>query len=174
MTTLQHDYVTIPVTNEVVCWGCLQCFDAVGWAAGRASGLEKTEWWGTGIVIWLERGADLHMAQLMPLPLTVSSFSKIQTVLPFWYWLTWVVPDKGPLNRCVRVFFAEDVMMWITEYVLLFADNVIYCILSVERMRASRRLLADCTYCFTVPSHSQLLQMIVKFVLHKKYHSLYI
>jgi len=23
---------------------CLQCFDAVGWAAGRASGLEKNEW----------------------------------------------------------------------------------------------------------------------------------
>jgi len=23
---------------------CLQCFDAVGWAAGRASGLLKTEW----------------------------------------------------------------------------------------------------------------------------------
>jgi len=22
-------------------------------------------------------------------------------VLPFWYWLTRVVPDKGPLNRCV-------------------------------------------------------------------------
>ena len=30
---------------------CLQCFDAVGWAAGRASGLQKTEWWGTGVVI---------------------------------------------------------------------------------------------------------------------------
>jgi len=44
-----------------------QCFDAVGWAAGRA-----TEWWGTGVVICLERGADLYMAQLMPLPLTVS------------------------------------------------------------------------------------------------------
>ena len=28
--------------------------------------------------ICLERGADLHMAQLMPLPLTVSCFSKIQ------------------------------------------------------------------------------------------------
>ena len=26
----------------------------------------------------LERGADLHMAQLMPLPLTISCFSKIQ------------------------------------------------------------------------------------------------
>ena len=46
---------------------------------------------------WLERGADLHMAQLMPLPLTVSCFSKIRLVLPFWYRLTQVVPDKGPL-----------------------------------------------------------------------------
>ena len=35
----------------------LQCFDAVGWAAGWASGLKKTEWWGTGVVICLERGA---------------------------------------------------------------------------------------------------------------------
>ena len=56
---------------------CLKCFDAVGWAAGRASGLYKTEWWGAGMVIYLEWGADLHMAQLMPLPLTVSCFSKI-------------------------------------------------------------------------------------------------
>jgi len=33
-----------------------------------------------GVLAWLslERGADLHMAQLMPLPLTVSCFSKIQ------------------------------------------------------------------------------------------------
>ena len=30
------------------------------------------------MVICLERDADLHMAQLMPLPLTVSRFSKIQ------------------------------------------------------------------------------------------------
>jgi len=30
----------------------------------------KTEWWGAGMVICLEWGADLHMAQLMPLPLT--------------------------------------------------------------------------------------------------------
>jgi len=82
---------------------CLQCFDAVGWAAGRASGLLKTEWWGAGMVIFLERGADLHMAQLMPLPLMVSCFSKIQIGLPFWYQLTRVVLEKGPLNGCVCV-----------------------------------------------------------------------
>ena len=29
------------------------------------------------MIVCLERGADLHMAQLMPLPLTVSCFSKI-------------------------------------------------------------------------------------------------
>ena len=38
----------------------------------------KNEWWSAGVVICLERGADLHMAQLMPLPLTVSCFSEIQ------------------------------------------------------------------------------------------------
>jgi len=35
------------------------------------------------MVICLERGADLHMAQRIPLPLTVSCFSKIQIGLTF-------------------------------------------------------------------------------------------
>jgi len=39
---------------------------------------KKTEQWGSGMIICLERDADLHMAQLMPLPLTVPYFSKIQ------------------------------------------------------------------------------------------------
>ena len=57
------------------------------------------------MVICLQQGADLHMAQLIPLPLTVSCFSKIQIGLPFWYRLTWVVPEKGPLNDgvCVEI-----------------------------------------------------------------------
>ena len=58
------------------------------------------------MAICLEQGADLHMAQLMPLPLTVSCFSKIQIGLPFWYWLAQVVPNKRPLNGCVCVFRA--------------------------------------------------------------------
>ena len=35
------------------------------------------------MVICLEQGADLHMVQLMPLPLTVSCFSKIQIGFAF-------------------------------------------------------------------------------------------
>jgi len=53
------------------------------------------------MVICLEQVADLHMAQLMPLPFTVSCFRKIQIGFTFWYQLTWVVPEKGPLNGCV-------------------------------------------------------------------------
>jgi len=44
---------------------------------------KKLEWWGAGMVICLEHSADLHMAQLMPLPLTISCFSKIQIGFTF-------------------------------------------------------------------------------------------
>jgi len=40
-------------------------------------------WWDAGVVICLERGADLYIAHLMPLPLTVSCFSKIQIGFTF-------------------------------------------------------------------------------------------
>jgi len=53
---------------------------------GRQEGhldCKKTEWWGAGVVICLERGADLHMAQLMSLPLIISCFSKIQIGFTF-------------------------------------------------------------------------------------------
>ena len=64
----------------------------------------NVKWWGAGVSICLKQGADLYMAQLMPLPLTVSLASvKSRLVLPFWYLLTRVVPDKGSLNGCVCV-----------------------------------------------------------------------
>jgi len=56
------------------------------------------------VLISLERGADcLHMVQLMSLypktPSFLASF-KSRLALPFWYWLTEVVLEKGPLNEC--------------------------------------------------------------------------
>jgi len=48
----------------------------------------KTEWWGAGVVVCLEQGANL--------------------VLPFWYHLTWVVPEKGLLNGCTCVEWVID------------------------------------------------------------------
>ena len=63
--------------------------------------------------ICLERGADLHIAQLMPLPLTVSYFSKIQIGFTF------LVPahlgslGKKPLNgRVLQRQCAVGVAHW--------------------------------------------------------------
>ena len=68
-------------------WGhFVQAFSALKLLVGRQEGhpaCRKLEWWGTGMAICLERGADLHMAQLMPLPLTVCCFSKIQIGFTF-------------------------------------------------------------------------------------------
>ena len=55
------------------------------------------------MVICLERGADLHMFQLMPLPLTVSCFSKIQIGFAFLVPADLGSPEKWPLNGCVCV-----------------------------------------------------------------------
>jgi len=79
-----------------VLWHC--------WIGGRKG--KKTEWWDAGMVTCLGQGADLHMAQLMPVPLTITCSSKSRLVSTFWCRLTWVVPDKiqeGRKNGCVCV-----------------------------------------------------------------------
>jgi len=61
-------------------------FSALTLLVGRQEGhpaCKTLEWWGAGVVICLEQGADLHMAQLMPLLLTVSCSSKIQIGFTF-------------------------------------------------------------------------------------------
>ena len=92
-------------TGRRASW-CIQCFDDVGWVAKRASGLSKTEWWDAGMVICLERGAHLHMAQLMSLPLTVSCFSKIHIGFTFLVLIHLGSPGKRAVKqvcRCVCV-----------------------------------------------------------------------
>ena len=87
--------------NYVLCSHEVCSFSALTLLAGRQEGhpaCKKLEWWGVGMVICLERGADLHMSQLMPLPLTVSCFSKIQIGFTF------VVPGhpRSPGKRAVK------------------------------------------------------------------------
>jgi len=92
-------------------------FSALTLLVGRQEGhpaCEKTEWWGTGMVVCLERGADLHMAQMMPLPLTVSCFSNIQIGFTF------LVPayPGGPGQRAVnrRVCVCVCVCVWVVSF----------------------------------------------------------
>jgi len=78
------------------------------------------------VVICLERGADLHMAQLIPLPLTVSCFSKIQIGFTFLVSADPGSPGQKAVKRvCVCILgkvrlrqhvkylkFSSDVIVW--------------------------------------------------------------
>ena len=100
-------------------------FSALTLLVGRQEGHSacKNEWWVTGMVICLKRDADLHMAQLMPLPLTVSCFSKIQIGFTFLVPAHPGSPGKMVVKRvcvCVRgivVIFSSVVNKILTIFV---------------------------------------------------------
>ena len=92
-------YLLFATSVPSVLWHC--------WLGGR-KGIRpvKTEWWGAGVVICLERGADLHTAQLTPLPLTVSCFSKIQIDFTFLVLAHLGSPGQRAVKRvCVCVCY---------------------------------------------------------------------
>ena len=96
----------------------LRAFSALMLLVGRQEGhpaCKKTEWWDAGMVICLEWGADLHMAQLMPLPLNVSFFSKIQIGFTF------LVPGHpgSPGQKAIK-WACVSVCQWWKDVVHIF------------------------------------------------------
>jgi len=91
--------------------------------------VKKLELWGAGMVICLEQGADLHMAQRIPLPLTVSCFSKIQIGFTF------LVPAHpgSPVKRAVK---RVCVCVWISMEMLKLYE-VIATVVICMRLRCS-------------------------------------
>ena len=89
-------------------------FSALTLLVGRQEGhpaCKKTERWGVGVVICLEQGADLHMAQPMPLPLTVSCFGKIQIGFTFLVSAHPGSPRQRVVKRvCVCVFQVQNTL----------------------------------------------------------------
>jgi len=98
-----------PACKKLEWWGTgmVICLQQDANLVGRHEGhpaCKKLEWWGTGMVICLERDANLHTAQLMPLPLTVSCFSKIQIGFTFLVLAHPGSPAKRAVKRvCVCV-----------------------------------------------------------------------
>ena len=82
------------------------------WLGGR-KGIRpvKTKWWGACVVICLERGADLHTAQLMPLPLTVSCFSKIQIGCTFLVPAHLGSPGQRAIKRVVMITICHTLLL---------------------------------------------------------------
>ena len=99
-------------TNSLT-WGggasCLQCFDAVGWAAGRASGLSG------GVLAWLSVWSEVQ-ACIWPSGCHCHSLSlasvKSRLALPYWY-LTCYRPDFRSLY-------------WFCLFLLVFIFSVMF------------------------------------------------
>ena len=86
----------------------LDAFCALTLLDGRQEGHPACKKLSGGVLAWLsiclERDADLHMAQLMPLPLTVSCFSKIQIGFIFLVLAHLGSPGQRAIKRvCVSV-----------------------------------------------------------------------
>ena len=114
-------YLSLRFAVDLLHCLCLQCFDA--------------EWWGAGVVICLQRDADLHIAQLMPLPRTVSCFSKIQIGFTFLVPAHLGSPGKGPLNWCVYCCM----YLLLCAYQINNNNNKSVCFVHVFKMQKPRR-----------------------------------
>ena len=75
------------------------------------------------MVICLERGADLHTAQLMPLPLTVSCFSKIQIGFTFLVLAHPGSPGQRAVKRVVCVCVCVLRCLVLKKALLLVLDK---------------------------------------------------
>jgi len=105
------------------------------------------------MVICLERGADLHMAQLMPLPLTVSCFSKIQIGFTF---LLPAHPGK-PEERAVKlvcVCVSLDYLMYNYSAFTAFC-----CVIATFHLKCESSVTNSCECVFS--EFISLLQVIV-------------
>jgi len=101
---------------------CMVAFSALTLLVGRQEGHPACKKLSGGILAWLSAwGADLHIAQQMPLPLTISCSSKSRLVLtflvlPFWYLLTRVDPDIFQTSSktvvCVCVYVCMVVVLF--------------------------------------------------------------
>jgi len=77
-------------------------FSALTLLVGRQEGHLACKKLSGRMLAWLclGQGADLRMAQVIPLRLAISCSSKSRLVLPFWCRLTLVVPDN--VQRAVK------------------------------------------------------------------------
>ena len=124
---------------------CLQCFDTVvGWQEGHPA-CKKLEWWGAGMVIYLERDVGLHMTQLMPLPFTVSCFSKIQIGFTFLVPAHLGSPGKRAVKRVCVCVSASDVRYFLAVWHIA---------------RAARRILCSIVLILVVGDDSLLTLMV--------------
>ena len=99
------------------------------------------------MVVCLEQGADLHMVQLMPLPLTVSCFSKIQIGFTFLVPAHLGSPGQRAVKRLCVCVLLLDVKMPLPE------DSDLECFLPVHkalRSAAANTVVSDVLFTIAI------------------------
>jgi len=117
--------------------GCCKTFVTLEWTEGALSALtllvgrqeghpacKKTKWWGAGMVICLSEMQTCIWPSWCHCHSMSLASVKSRLVLPFWYRLTRVVQEKGPLNgrvctlECTETFVACN---WTWSYAIVNA-----------------------------------------------------
>ena len=142
---ISRDFCVKYLLLFLVLFFSLYCFDAVGWAAGRALACKKLS---GGVPSWLSVWSEMQTC-IWPSWCHCHSLSlasvKSRLVLPFWYRLTRVVLDKRPLNGCVcvcvLVLFSSSSSSWFrmltrflfANWLLLLLFKYFLCFLATEK-----------------------------------------
>ena len=150
---LKVDYLPTPYSYLVnmfiftvpsVLWSC--------WLGGR-KGIRPVKnwlvWCWRGYLVWLSVCSEVQIAYV-PADATAThclASLKSRLVLPFWYWLTRVVPVKGPLNGCMYEYIYY-VKCALTRVILLVYSEmysdlflaVIICVYTSDWIRSHNAL----------------------------------
>ena len=90
-------------------------FSALMLLVGRQEGHPACKKQSGGVLVWLSVWSKMQTC-IWPSWCHCHSLSlasvKSRLVLPFWYRLTWVVPEKGPLNVCVCFYTHYVLCLW--------------------------------------------------------------
>ena len=131
-------------SHVLSCIFCTDCaFSAlmllVGWQEGHPACKKLSG----EVLAWLSVWSKVQtcISQLMPLPLTVSCFSKIQIGFTFLVPAHLGSPGKGPLNGCVCVFL----------YRFIITFNVGYDLLMLSLRLTTFFQVKDICYCTPFP-----------------------
>jgi len=131
--TLQYDSITITVSWLVRTFSALMLL--VEWQEGHPACKKLSG----GVLAWLSVWSEVQTCT-WPSWCHCHSLSlasvKSRLVLPFWYRLTQVVPDKGPLNMCVCVWLvrtcryfcccnvhqSQQIVKWVLQFIHKCSD----------------------------------------------------
>ena len=126
---LKHRYILRTcISCKSRLFSALNAFSALTLVVGRQEGHPACKKLSGGVLAWLSVWSQVQTCIWLSWchchSLSLASV-KSRLVLPFWYRLTWVVLDKGPLNGCVCVCVCLDFLLYQQQLLNYFVCVII-------------------------------------------------